>query len=248
MTEFSQAQLDKIFSDIDVALSRLDRKPVAAFDADGTLWNMDMSEHFVQYQERMNLLTDIPESPWRHHLKMHKEDPKSAYLWLAQINSGQDISTVRKWAADFLEDYGKVPTFESQKQIIDYLKSKNVEVYVVTASVKWAVEPGARLYGIDEDHVLGVKTKIKDGVVTKEQEGALTWREGKVEGLLEATGGVAPFFAAGNSNGDLPLIESSTDVHLVVSAAIAGEHTYETEQDMLALAKERDWHWHVFNS
>ncbi|MCB0420533.1 MAG: haloacid dehalogenase-like hydrolase [Bdellovibrionales bacterium] len=208
---------------------------------------MDMSEHFVQYQEREKLLTEIPHSPWQHHLKMHKEDPKAAYLWLAQINAGHPISEVRGWADRFLKDYGAIPTFTSQRQIIDHLRKKEVEIYIITASVKWAVEPGARLYGVDEDHVIGVATQVKEGLVTTEQDGEITWREGKVKGLLNKTNGVYPFFAAGNSSGDLPLIESATDIHLVVSAAQPGEHTYETEQEMLKIAEEREWYRHRFN-
>ena len=210
MLEFPQEKIEAIKNEIDSALSA-GANPIAAFDADGTLWSHDAGEGFLEYQVE-NKLVDVPPDPWAHYFNMKKDiSPEAAYLWLAQINAGRPLEEVRGWSKDCTGDLNKLPTFEAQKQIIDYLHSKGVEVYVVTASIKWAVEPGAAFYGIDYDHVVGITTKINDqGIVTEEQDGPITYREGKVTGLLEKTGGKHPFFASGNSEGDLPLLESST--------------------------------------
>ena len=60
------------------------------------------------------------------------------------------------------------------------------------------------------------------------------------------TGGVAPYFAAGNTEGDLGLLESSSALRLVVSAIPAGEEYYATEMKMLEVAQERGWYWHRY--
>lgn len=93
-----------------------------------------------------------------------------------------------------------------------------MEVYVVTASIKWAVEPGALFLGIPADNVIGVNTKVHNGVITDQIDGVVTWHEGKVDGLLKKTN-KAPFFAAGNTIGDLALLELATHIRLANCAA-----------------------------
>ena len=53
-------------------------------------------------------------------------------------------------------EYGNVPVFNHQKALIRYLKSKKVKVFIVTASVKWAVEGAAFLVGLKPDDVIGI--------------------------------------------------------------------------------------------
>ncbi len=216
-------------------------EPIAAFDADGTLWATDMGENFFKYQYKNEFLTDLPNEPWNHYVKMHEEAPEESYLWLAQVNKGKDIELVRKWAREAVKTHPDLGVFAGQQEIIKYLHQLKVNVYVVTASIKWAVEPAAALFNIPQENVIGVQTKIIDGQVTTEQEGAITYKDGKVKALLEATDGKAPFFAAGNSNGDLPLLESSTDIRVVLNSAQEDSHLYQTERDMITLAKERNW-------
>ncbi|MEZ4870801.1 MAG: haloacid dehalogenase-like hydrolase [Bdellovibrionales bacterium] len=96
--------------------------------------------------------------------------------------------------------------------LITHLQNKGVKTYIVTASVKWAVEGAAKLYNIPEDQVVGVTTKVVDGLITDQQDGPVTWKQGKVEGLMQATKRQAPFFAAGNSSGDIYLLEAATRI------------------------------------
>lgn len=216
-------------------------KPIAAFDADGTLWDMDLGEHFFDYQIRKNLLRDLPSDPWAYYREFHDRDTAKAFLWLAQINKGIPEELVRKWAKAALDELKTVPIFTGIKEIISHLIERKVKVYVVTASIKWAVEPGAALFGIPHEQVLGVTTKVINGVMTDTQDGVVTWREGKVQGLWAHTNKVPAFFAAGNTMGDLALLESASHLRLANCAA-AKEHTnYATEQKLLALAKERGW-------
>ena len=66
-----------------------------------------------------------------------------------------------------------------------------------------------------------IETQIENGVVSDRQKGVISYREGKSKALLARTGGVAPYFASGNSEGDRWLLECSTDLRLVMSAAPA---------------------------
>jgi hypothetical protein len=77
--------------------------------------------------------------------------------------------------------------------------------------------------------------------VTDLQHGPITWREGKVEGLLARTGGVAPLFAAGNTMGDFHLIECASHVHVTNATVARGHENYSTEQELARIGDERGW-------
>lgn len=232
-------KLEEILLAIDKALDD-GATPVAAFDADGTLWNTDVGQNFFEYQIQ-NKLVPLPDKAWDHYEKMQDINPREAYLWLAQVNKGKSLEEVHRWARESLERFGPTPLFDHQQTIINHLLSKDVEVYIVTASIKWAVDPASALYAIPTENVVGVTTKISAGLITDLQGGPVTYREGKVEGLLEATGGQKPFFCSGNSTGDLHLLEAASHIAFVNSAAREDEETYESEMELLGLAKERGW-------
>ena len=233
--------VDEIKNKIDLALVDVN-KPVAAFDADGTLWPIDLGESFFNYQIDQNLLPALPEEPWKHYEKLQTIEHKSAYLWLAQVNKDHPIETVRNWAQEAVDKNPQFSTFAFQKEIVSYLQEKNVEVYIVTASIKWAVEPGAKAYGIPQENVIGIETMVENNLVTDTQKGPITYREGKVKKLLEYTGGTKPFFSSGNTLGDLALLESASHVQLTVSSAPSDDRNYESEQELKSIATKNNWY------
>lgn len=222
-------------------------QPVAAFDADGTLWDADLGESFFKWQIANSNLPDLPADPWKHYRDWKESgDPRPAYLWLAQINQGQSLKQVQAWAERAVQSHEPLPIFSEQQKLIQWLLQNNVEVYIVTASIKWAVEPGARRLGLDFDHVLGVRTKVHNGILGVEQDGSMTYREGKASALLEATGGRRPFFASGNSMGDFHLLKSATQMAMAVGAARPSDELFETEEKLRQHAKTHGWLAHQF--
>lgn len=218
--------------------------PVAAFDADGTLWKCDMGENFFQYKIE-NKLVNLPADPWAEYERLKIESHPKAYLWLAQILEGKDMSEVRKWAKAALGKFKpEVPIFPWQKELISFLKAEGVKVHIVTASITWAVEPAAHLLGVAFEDVIGIETFVRDNKVTTEQKGSISYREGKVTALLERTNGKVPVLASGNSLGDLALLESATDVALVNVSDTHEDHNYGTEQELLSIGKKRGWFTH----
>lgn len=245
--DFAPDLWSQIDSAIDESLKN-DAPPVAAFDADGTLWDTDLGENFFKFQIRHQLLPGLPKDPWTHYReqKMKDGNPRPAYLWLAQINSGLQISQVRAWAEQAVNEYKPLPIFDPQRKLIDKLHSKGVHVYVVTASIKWAVEPGARRLGIPQERVLGVETMIQNGLVTDQAFGHMTYREGKSEALLAATQGHSPFLCSGNTPGDLFLLRAATHIQLAVGGTQPGHELYSTEEKFRTQAKEQGWLIHRF--
>jgi phosphoserine phosphatase len=247
LTNFTNQFRDSMYARIDQALAE-GAAPLAAFDADGTLWDTDIGENFFDYEiNHCNLeaLKNIKD-PWAYYNEHKNPDPRVAYAWLAQINKGYSISQVKKWAQEAVDSIQPVPVLEPVKELIQFLKSRKVDVYIVTASVRWAVEPAATLLGIDHDHVLGITTKVLASQVTDEVEYPITWRDGKAEAFLKHTGGTRPLLAAGNTYGDIALIKTATHINLAVSTQSERNGLYEEEIRLANEAKKNNWLRHEF--
>lgn len=225
----------------------LDPHPVAAFDADGTLWDTDLGEAFFRHKIDRRLVP-LPDDAWNYYVQLKEKDgdPREAYLWLAQIMKDVPLKTVREWAEDAVIANHPLAVFPEQKKLVELLLSKGVRVRIVTASVKWAVEPGARLLGLTDDDVIGIETFVENGIITEMRKGLITYRQGKAEAVLAATGGKAPFLCSGNTMGDLELLEAATDVRLAVSAAARDDVLFKTENELQKTARARGWFAHRF--
>lgn len=220
-------------------------QPVAAFDADGTLWDIDLGENFFQYQIDRNLVK-LPPEPWEHYQNMKAADPRKAYLWLAQICQGHSLQEVQGWAKEAIKASSPIPIFSEQQKLIELFLSRGVKIYIVTASVKWAVEAGAELLGLNHDNVIGIETDTTGGLISDRQKGLITYRQGKVEALLQKSQGLLPFFASGNTMGDFQLLQASTHLSLAVSAASNDDKLFRTEQELAAEAEQKGWLRHRF--
>lgn len=241
--------LEEIKQKIDESLNN-GANPIAAFDADGTLWSNDLGELYFEYLVSNNYLKDLPENPFEHYLYLKNEvKPETAYLWLAQVCKGVPQSKMREWSAICAKDAVGNTIFEGQKELVNYLQEKGVQVYVVTASIKWAVEGGAALLNIPKDNVIGVTVKIDDNDrLTDIQDGPVTFQKGKVTALLEKTNNKVPFFAAGNTMGDLHLINSASHVKVCVNSAPKESKLFDTEAELLAMASKEGWFTRVLTT
>lgn len=223
-------------------------RPVAVFDADGTLWDTDLGEAFFQFQIKHNLVP-LPNDPFNFYLNLKKKnnDPRAAYLWLAQINSNISIQKVRTWAEQAVLENSPLPIFEDQYKLIQLFIHNNIDIYIVTASIKWAVEPGAKRLGLGFDSVIGVETHLdENNLITDKQKGIITYKQGKIERLLEITNGRKPFFATGNTTGDISILESAS-LALAVCSADSSSRLFESENELQQIALQKGWLRHKFN-
>lgn len=245
---FSDQLLESIKSTIRELQQSTPGPHYAAFDADGTLWDSDLGEQFFQYQiDHCQLPSLKNQDPWHYYNSTKAVDPIKAYLWLAQISAGQSLEQVKTWAAQAVAKEG-ARVFESQKKLIHWLQTQGIEVFIVTASIQWAVEPGSHLVGIPSSHVMGIRTKIdSNGLVTPEQEGVITWRQGKADALLERTNGVKPLLCSGNTYGDIALLETSIGVKLCIQTQTDKTSLYTEEHRLFEHAQKHNWLIHHFN-
>lgn len=242
--DYSEDIWNRINTTLDEILKE-DSAPIAAFDADGTLWDIDLGETLFQYQIDNNLVK-LPDQPWEYYENYKIRDIKKAYLWLAQICEGKKLEQVHQWAVEAVKKQSPLPIFPAQHKLIKLLLSRGVKVFIITASVKWAVEPGAESLGLTKDSVIGIETEVKDGLVTANQKGIITYRDGKVEALLKVTNGKKPFLCAGNTMGDFMLLQNATHLSLAVSAAPENEVLFKTESELYQNAVKNGWLTHRF--
>lgn len=247
-TKFSQALWDKIYSALDLAQeqsSKSSKLLYAAFDADGTLWDTDLGENFFQWQIKNKVIPNLPLDPWAYYRsEKSKTDPRPAYIWLAAINKGFPLNEVQSWAQKACDELSP-PVFEDQAKLIEELKKRKIDIRIVTASIKWAVEPGAKLVGLTKDHVIGVTTAVENGIVTDRQDAPITYKQGKIE-ALRSLFGTDPILASGNSPGDSFILAAATHMSLVVSAAKESHELFPSEESLRQEAFAKGWTVHRF--
>lgn len=242
--DFSSDLTSKIKSHIELK-SQNQEQLIAAFDADGTLWDTDIGEAFFQYLIDSSKI-ELPSKPWQYYHNLKSQDPISGYYWLAQILKGQPLSLVRTWAQEAIEQQGSIPIFPSQRWLINHLKDNNCQIFIVTASIKWAVEPAARTLGIPESHVIGIETEIDSkGLVTDNRVLPPTYKEGKAAALLKKTNGIRPILSCGNSTGDTALLEIA-DLKLAVKSSAKQEGLESSEKALQQIATQNRWLTHTF--
>ncbi len=218
----------------------------AVFDADGTLWPLDAGETFFTYQLAKSGLGELPKDPWGHYWHLKDFDAPASCLWLAQINKGVSVSKVRQWADECYSDPNEFPIHRSMYDLVKWLLESGVKVYIVTASIKWAVEAPARRLGLTNENVLGIETEEKGGVLTDVGKFPLTFGAGKAEVFLKFSDNVRPILAAGNAFSDSFLVETATHVNLAISSDPPGEHTHASEMKMREHALKKGWLTHSF--
>ncbi|MCS6839081.1 MAG: haloacid dehalogenase, partial [Bdellovibrionaceae bacterium] len=150
-----------------------------------------------------------------------------------------------EWSKQHLEK-NPPPVFPAQKELIDFFKKKGVKIYVVTASISWAVQPAVfQYFGLPYESVLGLELVVKNNRISPERRLPGTYREGKRDMLLKVTGHIRPFFACGNSTGDQHLLECA-DLALAVRSSARQHGLKEAEDRLFLTATQKGWLTHDF--
>lgn len=235
-----QDYLNNLKLRITEALKNPKTHPIAAFDADGTLWFSDVGRDFYDFQIKHNYFPQGESFNWDDYKAIEAQGMEKGLTWLGKILAGESLGELKKKVQLFNEEYPPIYVNE-QKEIIKFLKESGVRVMIVTASVGWTIEPAAQEFDIPPEDIVGIRTRVKDNIITDDVHFPISWAEGKVDALLEATGGKKPFLASGNTTSDMHMVGLSTDIKLVIHGSKPGDLVYESEVKALAMAKEKGW-------
>ena len=101
--------------------------------------------------------------------------------------------------------------------LIGALMERGFDIWAVSGSNKWSVEPVFRRFGIPEDRVIGIDLEVRDGLLTDRAEEPVPIRAAKVDALRRHTDRI-PLLAASDSKNDIPLLLYSAGLRVRVNS------------------------------
>jgi HAD superfamily phosphoserine phosphatase-like hydrolase len=217
--------------DAALALTRPGVVPVAAFDADHTLWHADVGDlawhalldgRLIRKEAAPAIAAELalvstPSSGEVHEdarrlYALYKEDRGVSELSIVRAMTvcyaGWTVAEVRELARRLSKEVLSRARYEGVVEIARGLKERGLRVVVVSGSPTWLVAEGVRgVLPVDADaDVFGAEVEIAAGVLGTTMRDPVTFFEGKVESLKALLPGKRPSFAFGDSKGDVPLL------------------------------------------
>ncbi|HTY57241.1 MAG TPA: haloacid dehalogenase-like hydrolase [Bacteroidota bacterium] len=101
--------------------------------------------------------------------------------------------------------------------LIGALKERRFEIWAVSGSNKWSVEPVFAHFGIPPENVIGIELGVDEGLLTGTTAGPIPIRGGKIDALRARTKTV-PLFAASDSKNDIPLLLYSSGLRVRINS------------------------------
>jgi phosphoserine phosphatase len=101
--------------------------------------------------------------------------------------------------------------------LVRELQQRNFEIWAVSGSNRWSVEPVFARLGIGSDRVVGLEMRQQNGLITSEAIEPVPIREGKIPAFQRATSRV-PVFVASDSKNDVPLFLYSSDLKVRINS------------------------------
>lgn len=198
---------------------------LAAFDADGTLWNRDVGEAFLRHAGEAGFLLKWKKggAVWdEYERRLATGDLAFAFELCVTAFEGLFDAEVAQLAREFVDPQWSAHVFPEMRELVRSLHKAEAEVWVVSASPCWCVVPGAALLGVPQNRVIAARPALgANGVVGSALAAPLPAFENKVTQLLAAARR-GPHLAAGNSEYDFALLESARALALLVNPP-AGE-------------------------
>ncbi|MEX0792582.1 MAG: HAD family hydrolase [Pirellulaceae bacterium] len=209
---------------------------IATFDNDGTLW----SEQPMYFQaafviDRVKAMA--PDHPqWKEQepfASVLKDDIKGIAAagkaglmqLLAATHAGMTVEEFEETVSDWIQTArhpvtGKAYTemvYQPMLELLDYLRANGFKTYIVSGGGIEFMRPWVEeIYGIAPEQVVGsslkMKYELRDGVpvlLKLPEIDLVDDKEGKPVGIQSHIGR-RPIFAAGNSDGDLQMLEYTT--------------------------------------
>jgi phosphoserine phosphatase len=255
-----EAQMNSVLAaEILNQIQRQEGKPFAVFDFDNTCQFNDIGEATFYYLCRHKLFKDFSllgeggdmntyhERLLQTYHKLYGEKKiKEAYSLNAKMFSGftpeEAEVVVHATIQEEGEELGETELYgvkiahglaprPQTLAIMDFLKSRGVKIWMVSASAEVAVKVAMKHFNIVTDGLIGVKLVLKDGVYTSEFEMPISVIEGKVECMKKFISATqAPLLVIDDSTTGLPILETAV-IKVVVNR----------NNELARIAKDKNW-------
>lgn len=220
---------------------------VVALDGDGTLWWGDAGEAFLAYAAEKGALGPDPEGLLDQIRRVTSLDQEDGLQAQAMAFAGLEVARVEELARDFFREQLSASLHPAMAELLSWLHSLGVRVFLVTANFEHAVLPAAEHLGISPLRVIGVRLRVLEGVLQGLRIGPIPFRSGKARELHEHTGR-APRLVLASGSDDRELLEAATDLAIAVNpsprqrrdgAASLARHAAEVGWPILRLPDPR---------
>jgi len=240
---------------------------IATFDNDGTLWcekpQYGQAEFLFRRWKAM-----IDADPAKADQQPYKALAENDQAWLSNltghvpdlvkgVTEAYDGITVEAFEQAVREFFATAthPTlgvaytklgYQPMRQLLDLLDDRHFLVFICSGGGRDFMRPVSdQMYGIPRERVIGSATAVqyRDGGLyrTKDIERPIDDGPGKPEHIWMRTGH-KPLLACGNSDGDIPMLETARFSVLVRHDDAEREFAYDTgAEEALAEADKRAW-------
>lgn len=150
---------------------------VAVFDCDGTLWEMNSGEKFFYWSMpdapsgRKGLVSEATAQCLRQRYAEYERGDVGEIEMCGEMVSmyeGLPIAPVKAAAEAFVASSVLSSTFPEMRELTQKLRQRGCELWAVSSSTEWLIEPGIRGFGIPADHVLATRLAVRDGIAGSE--------------------------------------------------------------------------------
>lgn len=224
------------------------KNKTAVFDADGTLWPDDLGEAFFKHQIQFQLAPGLKgmKNPWEHYSRLDRVSTADANAWITKLNAGLSLATLREQTKEFYKENFRQKLNPLMVALIEKMKKSGFDIWICSASLKWSIEPA--LYDLDLplDHLIGTESEIdSSGRLSQIIISPIPYADGKKR-ALESKLEQPPVFVAGNSSGDLPMLETASAMPLVIQYLPSRPEIAGSELALRQAAENRGWPIQLF--
>jgi len=167
-----------------------------------------------------------PTAAWQSHLLAGNTPDEVRAIAARVISEGCAAPVGRTNRLAGLTVPGYLRVYAPMRRLVERMRARGFEVWVVSASPQHVVEAFAPFAGVDSAHVIGIRSLPTAagplgygfqgcGDVADGENELITFRRGKTC-WADKVVGRAPAFAAGDSVTDVELLRSATDLRLTI--------------------------------
>lgn len=203
----------------------IQQQKVAVFDCDGTLFGQvphyladEAIYHYakIHYAEKKDQYSEekmkiVNEMLHGNNTGMQYVKERIAFL------SGMTTEGAERMGEDCFQAKYRLKFYPQMRILLADLKSYGFEIWVVSASPELLYEDFVhKALGIPMERILGVRSVIRNDTITNQLVFPVPQDEGKTE-AIQTFIKAQPLFAAGNSRGDMEMMNQSAGLKLIIN-------------------------------
>ena len=214
-------------------------RKIAVFDGDGTV--LGQTPHYLADEAMYSYALDHPDK----NPEIFKEMTAQSNVSIPYVQNrvkfiaGMSLQEYRDLGEEYFNKYYSNKIYEPMRDLISILKENGFEIWIITASPEGMYQQFlSKALEIPITNIVGIKSVIKDGIITDEIINPVPQDHGK-KWAIESFVQDVPLLVAGNSRGDKEMIEFSKGLKIIVNP---DEHVAPDQNESISdYAKINDW-------